>query len=653
MMLQRILSFLVFSVITTGIAQNDTIPEVSIYFLPKKKIESISNQTIDHTDILKNQPTDLGNAVQKMSGVNLKSYGGLGGMKTISVKGLGSHHTNVAIDEFNVFNSQTGQLNLANIQVDNIEQISISNQYQNNYLIPVSSIVSGSLLSVYTFENTFSDKKNQVRFSSKYGSFGEIDNYLSAKYNFKKIMFSGFGKIRESKGDYPYELINGKQIYSGVRSNNSYKDNYFGGTFGIKISDKSYFRIIYKNNEINQGLPNAIILYNNLNNQTLSTKNQTINTDYKVTFKGIHFRVFGIGQLDDLNYRDPSYLNNSGGINNTYNNRVGQVGLSSFKTLKKTTIYGGLDHKYADLHFSDTNFSIPIRNHFVSLIGLNQEFYNWNINLQGSYQAIQEKNKMGEKAPDRSINNALFSIESPKFFKKTLQVKLFYKNSFRMPSFNELYYNSIGNNQLKPETATQYSFGLGFEKKWKKTSVNLFSNSYHSFIENQILAIPTKNLFVWSMQNIGKVEVFGLESRADLSIDFNERWNLNLNGNYTYQESLDISDQNSPTYRNQIAYTPKHTINSQITLKRQNIGLGLNHFYLSNRYALNENIKSNLIESFNVVDANIHCKFELKNKNNIRLQFTLRNIFNESYVFVKYYVMPGRSFLISLNYAFN
>jgi outer membrane receptor protein involved in Fe transport len=69
------------------------------------------------------------------------------------------------------------------------------------------------------------------------------------------------------------------------------------------------------------------------------------------------------------------------------------------------------------------------------------------------------------------------------------------------------------------------------------------------------------------------------------------------------------------------------------------------------RYSLNENISSNIIDGFAIFDAGIYSKINLAKKHDLRIQLTLKNMFNSSYAFVKYYVMPGRSFLISINYA--
>ena len=93
------------------------------------------------------------------------------------------------------------------------------------------------------------------------------------------------------------------------------------------------------------------------------------------------------------------------------------------------------------------------------------------IRIQGSVLASFIHDKLhpttrlmpGMKATDNitKFTPALF-IDFPIIDKATngastkLSVRTFAKRSFRMPTFNDLYYTDLGNSNLKPESATQY-----------------------------------------------------------------------------------------------------------------------------------------------------------------------------------------------------
>jgi outer membrane cobalamin receptor len=219
-----------------------------------------------------------------------------------------------------------------------------------------------------------------------------------------------------------------------------------------------------------------------------------------------------------------------------------------------------------------------------------------------------------------------------------------------MPSFSELYYNSIGNANLKPEQADQISLGKTLTIRNSKSQFVNRANVYYNQVRDKIVAIPTKNLFVWSMQNVGKVAILGFEESAEWCYTLSQNWSTCVVLNYTFQHVSDITERDSPTYQHQIAYVPKHSGNVDLTVKRKNTGLRISNFASSLRYSLNENIPANQVDGYWLTDVAVFTKLPIRN-HDIRLQFTLKNTFNSSYAIVRYYVMPGRSFLISLNYA--
>ena len=639
-----------------GYGQDSTkiLPEVRILSFEVIRLKSLelSSQYMLRDQILMTQPQDIGTVLQKFSGTTLKSYGGLGGLKTISVRGLGSQHTAYTIDGFSISNTQTGQINLGQVQTDNVESISLSTGTKSEILLPASSYVNGSVVSINTFENTTSSEPFSVRFSSRAGSFGEFDNYLSMRFNKQKIFGSVFGKYRQANGSYFYSLENGNMNYSGIRANNDLKDWYSGGTIGFKTKQDARIRMIYKTNGADQGLPGAVILYNTTANQRLSTLSQTFNADYTHSHKELSYRFFGSYNYDQLHYVDPSYLNNIGGISTTYINNSYQMGGSFHRTLyKQFNLFGGLESRYNDLSFSTSNSALPKRLHSYALAACTWNRAKWITEVQLSAQHVMEENDAGERAKNRCRINPFVAFEKEAFGKWDWKLKVWYRNSFRMPSFNELYYNGIGNVKLKPEEAQQFSLGFSLKPLQKNLKLEFLANGFANHINNQILAIPTKNLFVWSMQNIGCVNTFGSEVRINLQKIVHSIWYIDAVVNYTYQYSIDVSDKHSPTYLNQVAYIPRHTGNFDVTLKRKNTGIHLSATSSSLRYSLMENIPANQVEGFMILDAGIFTKISLKSNHVFRIQFTVKNSTNASYAYIRYFVMPGRNYLLTLSYA--
>lgn len=607
------------------------------------------------------QVTDVGELLQKLEGATVRSYGGLGGLKTVSVRSLGSNHSAVIIDGFNVQNNQTGQINLGQIGVDNVEGALISVGSDQLYLTPVSSQIQGSTVLLQTFENTFDRDTLSIRASVRGGSFGRMGGYTGIKWNKKKWLFSGFGKYRQAHGRYPYSFQNGNTVEQGTRSNNAYQDYSAGSTIGWN-NYRVQFRLGYRYLDIDQELPGAVILYNSTADEQLKTRDHTAFSDFNYRFNDqFRIRWYGSANQNTLRYIDPSFLNNSGGIDVEYNNRNVNSGVIASYNENNFLAFAGIEESVSDLASSDSLFSQPVRFHTSGIIGGK---YRWGrvlkIATKISAQYVDEKSNADNSHRSFFRVNPFVSIEtipseysSDKYWKHAL----WYKNSFRVPTFNELYYNNIGNSSLLPEEANQFSYNLSFVPVERKLDCHVRSNLFFNTVRNKIVAIPTQNLFVWSIQNLGRVNIYGAEFAATVGWNTLGKtgWRIVGEVNYTFQQSIDVTDRSSQTYGHQVAYIPVHTGNADlsVTYRKWGTGFRISNYLTSKRYALNENIEANEVDGFIITDFMIFQRFKLKKRQQLNLQLSIKNVWNSSYAYIRSYVMPGRNLLISLSYAFH
>src|SRR5690606_551514 len=138
----------------------------------------------------------------------------------------------------------------------------------------------------------------------------------------------------------------------------------------------------------------------------------------------------------------------------------------------------------------------------------------------------------------------------------------FYKDIFRNPTFNDLYYTRIGKRDLKPEYTKQYNLGITYSKTYtgRVQFLTLTADAYYNEVKDKIIAIPNKDLVTWSMVNLGSVDIRGLDLSMRTAVSLNEDYTFNLAGNYTFQKAVDVTDPSSSYYLNQIPYTPEHTL---------------------------------------------------------------------------------------------
>ena len=68
------------------------------------------------------------------AGANVKDYGGIGGLKTVSVRNIGAAHTAVSYDGVVVSNSQAGQIDIGRFSLDNVSTLFFSNRTNRKYV---------------------------------------------------------------------------------------------------------------------------------------------------------------------------------------------------------------------------------------------------------------------------------------------------------------------------------------------------------------------------------------------------------------------------------------------------------------------------------------------------------------------------------------
>lgn len=595
------------------------------------------------------QPEDLGELLKKLPGTNLKSYGGLGGLKTISVRGLGSQHTQVVIDGFGQSNTQTGQLNFGQLNLENVTTLLLQPGQSSNISLPVSAQLSGNTIVIQSFQSALPTKKINLRFASRIGSFGQIDESLLIKIGNQKFYGGGFFKFRKATGDYPYQTTNYQTNVSGKRKNNDYQDLNAGLDLHFKLKNH-HFNFYYIHFQAIQGLPGAVVLYNDFAAQRLFTQTGQYKLDYTTNLKKNQIRLYSNLSLDSISYKDPYYFGIDSVFISSFTTRTANFGAVAEIPLKKRIkISIGSEQLLSDLHSLQSLQASPTRSQNFSFLKATFSKNNWIYIAQVGSQVIQEKNSSGNAAKDIFRLSPYFEVG--KTINKRYSFTAFYRNSLRLPSFNELYYNNIGNTALKPEDAHQFSLNnsLIFLKQ-RKIEIGMQIAVYYQRVTNMIQAIPTKNLFVWSIQNIGKNEIIGSDATLTLNYQCTKNWRTELISNYTFQNSIDISNKQSPTYKHQMAYVPLHSGNLDVSVLYKKHGIRFSTFYSSMRYSLNENITANEVNSFALLDISVFGNFSWSDHSKLRLQFTLKNVMNSSYSYVRSFIMPGRNYLITLTY---
>lgn len=613
------------------------------------KIEKTN--AFDRNRIRELAPVDLGTLLKRTSGATIADYGGIGSLKSLSMRGLGSSHTGLVINGTGISMAQQAQIDFSKIQVDNIENVRIFLSPARSVKLPTSAQMQGSSIAVETFERTFTQKKLSLRLNTIIGSFGQQEIFGAAKFNKNNTFLAISGNLASYEGDFHYHLpyIEDSSMKRKNNSNLNYNLNLGAGKRWRTLNTRHQLRLFAKINAIERELPGAIILYNSSNDEELLTDQTMVGSDYSLYQKNLKFRVFTSYEKHTLRYFDPSYLNLQGFIDNRYTNHTFQSGANVNWKLKQLTVGAGTDIKNENL-MSTRNLGNPNRISNVSMLATDYKCKFFSLDGALYTHFVQDINESVQIKNNYYRLNPQFSFRTTDQFMENFQLNAWYKHSSRAPSFNELYYRQIGNTDLVPEESQQLNLGYEWILAFEKFEINVNGNLFHNWVNNKIVALPTQNMFVWSIQNVGKVVARGSDLTMNLSIPVSNTLSISASSGLTYQSVIDESSRNSPTYGHQIANTPTWMNNSDLQIDWKSFQFGISSLYMGSRYSLNQNIPSNLLEDYLVLDLTMSYKLNLFKKHQLSFQGGVRNFADKQYYHINYFVMPGRNYFIKLLY---
>lgn len=89
--------------------------------------EVIPVQTMEGPVLQRLTVHSVADALRYFSGVQIKDYGGIGGLKTVNIRAMGTKHVGVFYDGIELGNAQNGTVDLGRFSLDNMEAISLYN----------------------------------------------------------------------------------------------------------------------------------------------------------------------------------------------------------------------------------------------------------------------------------------------------------------------------------------------------------------------------------------------------------------------------------------------------------------------------------------------------------------------------------------------
>lgn len=609
------------------------------------------------------QALQVSDVVKYFAGLTVKDYGGIGGLKTVSVRSLGANETGVSYDGVTLTDSQTGQIDLGRFSLDNVDLISLNNGQPDNIFQPARQFASASLLNIRTKKPHFEQNKSfNGLFSLKDGSFGLINPSVLFEQKISNILSTAIsGEWLSAKGNYPYTIRYGTASADSssteIRQNTDVKNVRLEGTLYADFAqnENACMKIYYYASD--RGLPGATIFYNAENSSKQRMQDYTffVQTHYQKEFS-TYWMFQANAKYNDgyLHYLDPTYLNADKKIDDHYRQQEFYASAAVlFRAFEYLSFSMSTDGAFNTLSANLNAFSFPHR--FVWFTDLAAKYVN--------QRAIVTANLLGTVTQDillTGYSNQHYERLSPSltmsvqpFKSPNFRIRMFYKNIFRQPTFNDLYYPLVGNGNLKPENANQYNLGFTYSVGFKDIIplIKFTIDAYHNDVWDKIISFPNKNTFGWTTLNLGKVSIDGLDATVESVLKLNRKATLILASAYTYQRALDVTNPSNGSYMNQIPYTPRVSGSGRVGLEMPWFNVYYAMLWSGHRYALFQNYAENDLPGY--IDHSLSFKRDFKFKTGIlSAGLEILNLLNENYTIVRYFPMPGRSVRARIGWKF-
>ncbi|GAB6394137.1 MAG: putative vitamin B12 receptor (TonB-dependent) [Bacteroidales bacterium] len=605
---------------------------------------------------------ELAEAVKRFAGVNVKDYGGIGGLKTVSVRSLGARHTAVSYDGVTVTDAQSGQIDISRFSLDNVESISLAAGQSGDIFQTARMYASAGVLSVTTQTPHFNNRCFHIEGQLKGGSFGMLNPSLRYEQKMGDRLAASLHADRlTADGQYPYTFINGDIVTRTKRKNSDIKSlrtelNLFGDwqTAG-RLHLKGYWF------DSRRGLPGAVILYNDYHKERLQNRNGFVQGVYERRLNP-YLIMKAVGKFDysRTRYQDFHSKYIGGEQTDVYTQReyYGSAALLYTRGLRRQT--GSFSFSLAEDVFQNTlDATTPLcafPRRITSLTAAAAQYQSARLTvtagLLGTYIA-ERVERGGEPAGDRKRLSPAFSLSWCCLNGKNLRIRASYKDNFRVPTFNDLYYDRAGSKNLRPEQAAQYNVGItwsGASDFLRLNYVSLTADAYYNRVRDKIVALPT--LFIWRMMNMGAVDIRGLDINLSARFRLPAGMKAQFDGSYSLQNALDVTDKTAKTYRHRIPYTPQHSGAVSVTVEHRWLNIGWLLSAVSERYSLPQNTEANRMAGYAEQQLSLNRTFATGKRSAVRLQMEFINLGNVSYDVIRYYPMPGRSFRATVRFYY-
>jgi len=610
--------------------------------LPVAKRDLTANITVvDEKEIKSSSARDLGELLaEKNIGAVRRQPGSL---TTIGLRGFRteSHGNDLQGKVLILLNGRrAGTGNAAQIMTENIERVEI---IRGPASVQYGSAAIGGVINVITKQG---QGKPSGFVQGRLGSFGYTKGSVGISGAVDRFDFSGTVS-RSSMDDY--------DTGEGEKYENTGCDRKERGSLnlGYEFWPRNRVSMIYTGyyahdvgspNMIEAIDPNTLI---DMSNESLDFVYDGGTQDALWSWKTRYF----IGQ-DEYEYKDPSYPykreTDQEGVQAQVSWSPGQYRLTAGFDWINYEIDSDLDPKKSE-YDNPSYFLLGKASYFDErlIVSGGLRYDQFEVDIKEGQGGSEDDDHISPR-----VGLAYFLLDD-------LKLRANYGQGFKMPTAEELAGNFVsswgtpyqGNPDLDPETSETYELGLD----WYPGALEAFVTYFYTDFEDKIEVVYTPN-GAQTWENIGGATVSGIEGELsyDVGTLFDCLWEIRPYVNFTYLTEFEDEETGKD-----LLFTSDLNVSYGLSIADGDGLLArLNLSYVGEQdidYYDPNTFEQTRMEKggFTVADLTIQKRIlEFNTYGDLSLRGEVRNLFDKDYAYVKGYPMPGRSFVLGMEYTF-
>lgn len=533
---------------------------------------------------------------------------GLGMVSSASFRGTTAQQTAVVWNGININSQFNGQTDFNTINIRNFDNVTIRSG--GGSVLYGSGAIGGSI---------------------------HLNNTLKFNQGFNSNLFLRYGSFNTWDGSFKSGISTGKFVVnfevSRTQSANDFqfidsdKENQNGQHYNQSLSANMAYRINAKNtlkfySYVFDGERHFALL----NPNETPTKYQDFNTRNLLEWVGLYGEFTSRIKLayitEDYNYfENIASSSQTGAKANTF---IAKHDLA-FKVSKNILLNSVVDVTQTNAEGS----SIEKESRTITSFNL---LLKHNITSRLLYE-VSFRKELTENYKTPFLFNAGVHYKPFSFYTLTVNGS----RNFRMPTFNDLYWEGSGNEDLKPEDS--YQIDMGHAVKFKNISFS--ATGFYNDIDDMIRWIPAGSN--WQPINTDHVKTYGLEVQLEIKQRF-QNHQFGLGGNYGYTIS-----ENQAT-KKQLIYVPKHKATGWFNYEFKRLSAFYQLLYVGDVFILSDNNPKYTIDAYTV--SNIGAEYALGAAKQYAFGIQIKNLLDENYQSVANRYMPGINYNIYFNLNF-